>query len=133
MWPSDDQLRPFLDVIGNSEAIAVNQAWFGHPGMLIDEVSGPGHFPLNKMQLWMKPMGTGGAAVFVLNYCAVPQNYTLKLDALSFNGAGVFVAGGAVAVRDVWARSNNGTAAGSIALALPAYDSVFLRLSSPKA
>lgn len=30
MWPSDENLRPFLDVIGNAQAIAINRA-FGYP------------------------------------------------------------------------------------------------------
>lgn len=33
---TDDKLEPILDVIGNQEAIAVNQQWAGHPGMLVD-------------------------------------------------------------------------------------------------
>lgn len=34
---TDQQLEPVLDVIGNSEAIAINQAWAGHPGYLLKE------------------------------------------------------------------------------------------------
>jgi len=35
---SDDRLETVLDFIGNKEAIAVNQAWAGHPGLLVDEI-----------------------------------------------------------------------------------------------
>ena len=38
---TDDKLQPVIDIIGNSEAIAVNQAWAGHPGMLIETVYAP--------------------------------------------------------------------------------------------
>lgn len=90
MLPSDEQLAPFLDVIGNAEAIAINQQWHGHPGMFVEEVPGPGASPLNRVQLWMKPLRHDEAvAVFVLNYCAIPQNFTVefsKILALSSGG-----------------------------------------------
>ena len=33
--PSDENLAPILDIIGNKGAMAVNQAWAGHPGSLV--------------------------------------------------------------------------------------------------
>jgi hypothetical protein len=33
--PSDKNLEPILDIIGNKQAMAVNQAWAGHPGTLV--------------------------------------------------------------------------------------------------
>ena len=33
--PTDANLEPILDIIGNKQAIAVNQAWVGHPGSLV--------------------------------------------------------------------------------------------------
>eukprot|EP00040_Diaphanoeca_grandis_P044837 m.271969 g.271969 ORF g.271969 m.271969 type:complete len:602 (+) comp98455_c0_seq1:225-2030(+) len=33
--PSDENLNPILDVIGNKQALAINQAWAGHPGTLV--------------------------------------------------------------------------------------------------
>lgn len=35
---SDADLAPILDVIANKEAIAVNQAWAGHPGGLVETI-----------------------------------------------------------------------------------------------
>jgi alpha-galactosidase len=35
---SDASLAPVLNFIGNAEAIAINQAWAGHPGLLVEEV-----------------------------------------------------------------------------------------------
>lgn len=35
IYPSDENLAPILDIIGNKEAMAVNQAWAGHPGTLV--------------------------------------------------------------------------------------------------
>ena len=33
--PSDENLAPILDIIGNKLAIEINQAWAGHPGGLV--------------------------------------------------------------------------------------------------
>lgn len=33
--PSDETLAPILDIIGNKQAMAINQAWDGHPGTLV--------------------------------------------------------------------------------------------------
>lgn len=33
--PTDETLAPLLDIIGNKQAMAVNQAWAGHPGTLV--------------------------------------------------------------------------------------------------
>ena len=38
---TDEKLDPILDIIGNSEAIAVNQRWAGHPGLLVENILAP--------------------------------------------------------------------------------------------
>ena len=38
---TDEKLDPVLDIITNKEAIAVNQAWAGHPGMLVENYMAP--------------------------------------------------------------------------------------------
>lgn len=38
---TDEKLADVLDIIGNEEALAVNQAWAGHPGMLVENVVQP--------------------------------------------------------------------------------------------
>lgn len=118
-----------------------------------------GPAPLNKVQLWMKPLQhpAGSVAVFVLNYCAVPRNYTIdfsKILALSSAASSnsnydrsdintiKAVPSAAptnantseqknvqLAVRDVWRRTDNGTASGRLALTVPGYDSFLLKLS----
>ena len=35
IYPSDENLAPILDIIGNKQAMAINQAWDGHPGTLV--------------------------------------------------------------------------------------------------
>lgn len=158
MWPSDENLRPFLDVIGNAQAIAINRAfglsrphlpydvsnhytvfyhhcaehWEGHPGRLIQERSLPGgEFPLNKIQLWAKPQANGSAALFVLNYTPLAANYSIGLASITFNGTAAFSDKVAAAVRDVWRHTENGTVAagGALVVQVPAYDSALLLLS----
>eukprot|EP01047_Picozoa_sp_COSAG01_P074046 COSAG01_NODE_12252_length_1773_cov_1.633214_3_plen_155_part_00 len=129
MWPSDAELAPFLDVLGNAEAIEINQQWAGHPGRMCREEPLPGSAPLDKIQVWSKPLPGAAMAVFVLNYAAVASNYTLVRADLDFNGTAF---DGVASIRDVWRRTNNGTVAtGGMAFSIPipAYDSVLLRLS----
>ena len=38
---TDAKLDPILDIIGNKAAIKVNQAWAGHPGMLVQNIIAP--------------------------------------------------------------------------------------------
>lgn len=38
---TEEKLKPIIDIITNSEAVAVNQAWAGHPGTLIKSWSPP--------------------------------------------------------------------------------------------
>ena len=38
---TDELLDPILTVIGNTEAIAINQAWAGHPGGLVQSIYSP--------------------------------------------------------------------------------------------
>ena len=38
---TDEKLSPVLEVVTNEEAIAINQAWAGHPGMLVESVYAP--------------------------------------------------------------------------------------------
>jgi len=33
--PTDEVITPLLDIIGNKQAMAINQAWVGHPGTLV--------------------------------------------------------------------------------------------------
>ena len=89
----DIKLEPILDVIGNSEAVAVNQAWAGHPGRLVQSWAGPAielkpppAASLNTRQLWAKPVGEGAVAVLLIN--ASPHDldgFTLKLSALNIS------------------------------------------------
>ena len=85
---TDEKLEPILDVIGNSEAVSVNQAWAGHPGRLVQSWAGPAielkpppAASLNTRQLWAKPVGGGAVAVLLIN--ASPhelEGFTLNIS-----------------------------------------------------
>ena len=127
--PSDEKLEPFLHVIGNAEALAINQIWFGHPGRIIEEAPQPGSAPLNKLQLWMKPQGPSACAIFVLNYAAAAAKHSIDFSKLKFNGTAV-LGGKKVTVRDVWQRQTLPPATGSMEVSVPAYDSALLLLTA---
>ncbi len=38
---TDAKLAPVLDIIGNKAAVAINQQWAGHPGMLVQNIVAP--------------------------------------------------------------------------------------------
>jgi alpha-galactosidase len=118
---SDANLDPILDIIGNTEAIDVNQAWAGHPGRLVAELpvapsssnwavrrSGQGQAPppppMNQRQLWAKPLEGGGVAALVIN--ASPHSIEAGAERLSFAALNLTDEGGVAAssamVRDIW-------------------------------
>eukprot|EP01062_Namystynia_karyoxenos_P015880 TRINITY_DN157_c0_g1_i2.p1 TRINITY_DN157_c0_g1~~TRINITY_DN157_c0_g1_i2.p1 ORF type:complete len:447 (+),score=168.08 TRINITY_DN157_c0_g1_i2:68-1342(+) len=99
------------DIIANPEAIAVNQAWAGHPGRRVKA---------GQVELWTKPLGSGRLAAFLLNTgTAAPAQ--LSLTAVGFPGGAT--------VRDVWNRKDLGRAQGSINATLGEHDSAFYVLS----
>ena len=127
--PSDEKLEPFLDVIGNAEALSINQNWAGHPGLIIEEVPQPGSAPLNKLQLWMKPQGPRACAVYLLNYAAAAAKHSIDFSKLKLNGTAV-LGGRTVAVRDVWQRQTLPPASSSMEVTVPPYDSALLLLTA---
>jgi hypothetical protein len=62
---SDDAtLSRLWPVIANPEAIAINQAWAGNPGMLVRNTSASNG---DLIEVWAKPLGGGRLALFLLN------------------------------------------------------------------
>merc|ERR1712216_807258 len=58
------------DILSNEEAIAVNQAWAGHPGRLVEKNE--------TVQVWAKRLSGGVQAVLIIN----PSGNTLTTDLL---------------------------------------------------
>jgi len=102
-------------IISNKEAIAVNQAWHGHPGRLVKDY---GNF-----QLWAKRLADGAQAALMLNRRdSIVKNVTVPVKML-----GAELAKGATA-RDVWAKRDMPMADAAVWTIpeLKAYDSAFV-------
>merc|ERR1712159_41979 len=79
-------------IISNREAIAINQAWFGHPGRLVKDGGA--------YQVWAKKVWAGAQAMLVLStsHVAVPgMNITLSE---------IGITSSRVHVRDVWLKKD---------------------------
>lgn len=96
---NETELDRVWDVISNTEAIAVNQAWEGHPGRRISNTK--------ERQMWMKPLSGGRVAVFLLSNDAEEGSVAVDLIKLGF------AADGKVAVRDIWAHKDLAPAVGT--------------------
>ena len=88
---TDDKLNPILDIISNKEAIAVNQAWAGHPGMLVESIYAP---PVPYNPAGATPASSaagdfelfGGASITAANYRK--DNETSGTSSLRTGGPG---------------------------------------------
>ena len=117
-----DSVWPFVT---NMEAIAVNQAWSGHPGAVLPlDESGGVAVGSHNASAWAKPLPGGGVAVVLVNMreagaidvdLAVPSALSPALPPTA-------------SVRDVWAHADAGAAvAGTFAVrGLEPHDSRFL-------
>jgi alpha-galactosidase len=87
------------DIITNREAIAINQAWAGHPGQLVRT-----HSAWNgatQLQLWTKPLGGGKIAAFVINNDG--KEHAMVIDLVKD-----LEVTGSVNVRCVWRKKDLG-------------------------
>jgi len=96
---NETALNRVWDIISNTEAIAVNQAWEGHPGRRISNKAG--------RQVRTKPLSAGRVAVFLMSNGAT--NGTMAVDLTQLG----FAVERRVAVRDVWARTDLPAAVGT--------------------
>ena len=107
------------------EAIAVNQAWAGHPGRLVMEggPNDPAPAGPKAYQVWAKAMPEGGQAVFVVNQGSkVLTDIKVELSALGL--------GASAKARDIWGLKDLGTVSGSWTIpSLAVHDSEFVRFS----
>jgi alpha-galactosidase len=125
-----DELWPLLT---NTEALAVSQSWFGHPGSLAaQDTDNAG----KAWQAWSKPQEKGAVAVLLISR-ALDMGTVGSLPAIDLSlrmSDYVDTSGGAPTVRDVWNRGD--IDATTVAVdgvlhfpAVPAHDSVFLVLT----
>jgi alpha-galactosidase len=126
-------------IIANREAIAVNQAWAGHPGDLLAQAAdkvlllhcvpiwaGDRNCSLPSWQSFAKPLPGGAAAVVVANHGFDALSTSINLTAVP----GLACAAGACSVRDVHAHKDLGAFSGSVPVGpLASHDSAFYVIS----
>jgi len=104
--------------IANREAIAVDHAWAGSPGMLYKTLMN------DTVEVWAKPLPKEAVAVLILNTGL--DNITLSLslaDDLPPNAAG------AASYRSIWKHEDVPIAGGKIEMEMTAHDNVFAVLN----
>jgi len=110
------KLDDVWDIISNKEAIAVNQAWAGHPGKRLQPPPEYGrcNLPGCQHQVWSKVLGGVSGkwdgekelleAVLVINSGDSELKLDLSLEDLGISSSG----GGRICMRDIWAKKNIG-------------------------
>ncbi|MGC4852411.1 glycoside hydrolase family 27 protein [Micromonospora sp. DT4] len=93
-------------ILTNTDVIAVNQDWGGQQGRKISD-SGD-------LEVWRKPMSTGGVATVLLNRGSGTTMISTTASALGLGSAGSY------AVRDLWSHTTS-TSTGTISASVPAH------------
>ena len=109
-------------VVANPTAIAINQAWHGHPGRFIRAA--------NSTQTWAKPLSPSSHAVLVFSDVE-GSTAVATVDLVKDLGLSAATAGGAQ-VHDVWRGKELGAVGASGRFttdALAKHDSVLLKFS----
>eukprot|EP01045_Picozoa_sp_COSAG04_P017546 COSAG04_NODE_1559_length_6350_cov_13.193827_2_plen_162_part_00 len=111
-------------VVANPTAIAINQAWHGHPGRFIRAA--------NSTQTWAKPLSSSSHAVLVFSDIdAAGSTAVATVDLVKDLGLSAATAAGAQ-VHDVWRGKELGAVGASGRFttdALAKHDSVLLKFS----
>ena len=121
-------------VIGNPEAIAVNQAWAGESGAPFAESNTTVNVTqwVRRVPAWQhysKAVGGGKVAVLMVNHGNVTIEHGLRfVDVPGLRCAG---GSGTCAVRDVAARADRGSFAGGFNATLAPHGSAFLLVGAP--
>ena len=105
----------------NAEIAALNQDTLGYPGRVALRLGNAG-CGANTSEVWEKKLADGSLAAVLFNRCAQPANVTAVFAALNISWS-------AVAVRDLWAQRELGSAAGGWSALVPPHGVVALRLS----
>ncbi|MFG1885667.1 glycoside hydrolase family 27 protein [Micromonospora sp. NPDC049102] len=93
-------------ILTNTDVIAVNQDWGGQQGRKISD-SGD-------LEVWRKPMSTGGVATVLLNRGSGTTTISTTASALGLGNAGSYT------VRDLWSHTTS-TSTGTISASVPAH------------
>ena len=120
---TDEKLNDKIwDIISNTEAIRVNQAWTGHPGRLISEFGG---LLGEAVQIWGKTISVSPLEIAVL---VMSNSYEVQSAVVGFETVG-FPEGAVVSMRDVWTHSDIGNMTGSYPVdGIASHDSRFFTI-----
>lgn len=135
---TDDAVTDSIwDIITNTEAIAVNQAWAGDSGSLY--LSSDRHFTITSKehgyrsyrvgawQQWSKKLSDDSAAVLVMNNADVAQTITVPFSAIpTFSQLDPK---SSFQLRDIWGHSDLGSFSESYTVTLESHDSAFLKIT----
>jgi hypothetical protein len=105
-------------ILRGREAIAVNQAWSGQPGRLVEDAP--------SYQVWSKQLPKGDVAVFVLNHGGEPVDVTIPAASIAPSLTDK------ASARNIWNRTNApGLIKGGhlVVSKLASHDSVFYRFT----
>lgn len=104
--------------ITNREAIAVDHAWAGSPGMLYKSLHN------DTVEIWAKPLSQQAVAVLILN--TAMQNVTLDVSTADDLPP---TAAGATSYRSIWTHTDVPITNGKISLELTAHENIFAVLN----
>lgn len=102
-----------LEILGNSEVIAVDQDKLGREG---DRVWAQG-----PEEIWAKPLSGGAKAVALFNRAQTPRRISLKLSMVGF-GPGAHL-------RDLWAHKDVTATDGVYSVVVPRHGTVLLKIT----
>jgi alpha-galactosidase len=102
-----------LEILGNSEVIAVDQDRLGREG---DRVWAQG-----PEEIWAKPLSGGAKAVALFNRAMTPRRISLKLSMVGF--------GPSARLRDLWAHKYVTAADGVYSVVVPRHGTVLLKIT----
>lgn len=135
---TDDAVTDSIwDIITNTEAIEVNQAWAGDSGSLYLSserqltITSKEHnnrsYRVGAWQQWSKKLSDTTAAVLVMNNADSPQTITVPFTAIpTFSQMDPK---SSFKLRDIWSHSDLGSFTESYSVTLESHDSAFLKIT----
>lgn len=117
----DSRVDRIWEVISNTEAIAINQHWYGHPGSLLK--NGPQHAQQPDYQIWGKQLDVSKWAVLVFNGAPLSgSNISIQISFALLGGDDNTIA----KVRCIWQQKDLGQHVGHLSTdTLAPHDSQF--------
>jgi len=116
-------------IISNTEAIAVNQNWFGFSGSVFQQPSemitlGEGYEAVPIWQYWYKPMNSTATAVLLMNHDSVTHQLSLNFSTIPAAPCTT------CNVRDIWQQQNLGSFTNTWTTTINSHDSAFLMITA---